>query len=180
MDANARPRRIVTESHVAHLTIPHKPKPPQPTKNKQDKERESQVHEVEVARAGRSLSPPKRDTNRGLLGGAPVARERWIGGWEAAALARRLLGGVHPGTWPSIRMHEERESVKTIARERKTKRAQWLRDPHSLNRGRYHGLRILLIPLIESKNEFIGSTATSDVHIWGCSGNRRHVAWPPV
>jgi len=49
------------------------------------------VHEVEVARAGRSLSPPKRDTNRGLLGGAPVARERLIDGWEAAALARRLL-----------------------------------------------------------------------------------------
>ena len=71
--------------------LPINPKPPQPTKNKQYKERESQVHEVEVARAGRSLSPPKRDTNRGLLGGAPVARERWIGGWEAAALARRLL-----------------------------------------------------------------------------------------
>ena len=77
--------------NIAHLTNPHKPKPPQPTKNKQYKERESQVHEVEVARAGRSLSPPKRDTNRGLLGGAPVARERWIDGWEAAALARRLL-----------------------------------------------------------------------------------------
>ena len=33
----------------------------------------------------------KRDNNRGQLGGAPVARERWIGGWEAAALALRLL-----------------------------------------------------------------------------------------
>jgi len=39
------------------------------------------------------LSPPKRGANRGLLEEASVARERWIGGWEAeaAALARRLL-----------------------------------------------------------------------------------------
>ena len=27
----------------------------------------------------------------GQLGGAPVARERWIDGWESLALARRLL-----------------------------------------------------------------------------------------
>ena len=27
----------------------------------------------------------------GRQGGAPVARERWIGGWEAPALARRLF-----------------------------------------------------------------------------------------
>ena len=27
----------------------------------------------------------------GRQGGAPVARERWIGGWESLALARRLL-----------------------------------------------------------------------------------------
>ena len=44
-----------------------------------------------MARSGPLSLAPKRDTNRGLLGGAPVARERWIGGWEAAALARRLL-----------------------------------------------------------------------------------------
>ena len=50
------------------------------------------------------LEPPhsslrkKRDTNRGELGRAPVERERWIGGWEAPALARRLLV-LSPGWW---------------------------------------------------------------------------------
>ena len=34
-----------------------------------------------------------------------------------------------------------RASVWSIARERKTKRAQWLRDPHSPEPGRYQGLR---------------------------------------
>ena len=37
------------------------------------------------------LSHSKTRRQPGPAWGAPVARERWIGGWEAAALARRLL-----------------------------------------------------------------------------------------
>ena len=44
------------------------------------------------SRSNRTLSHSEQTRHQpGRQGGAPVARERWIGGWEAAALALRLL-----------------------------------------------------------------------------------------
>ena len=65
---------------------PHSP----PKTNNTKRERKSSARGGGGSCRSFSLAPKTRH-QPGPARRAPVARERWIGGWEAAALARRLL-----------------------------------------------------------------------------------------
>ena len=84
---------VVGSSHPSppNQRTPHKPQTPT-AHQKQTIQRERKSSARGGGGSCRSFSlAPKTRHQPGPARRAPVARERWIGGWEAAALARRLL-----------------------------------------------------------------------------------------